>query len=669
MEIVMSKKLDISILYVEDEDTIRESVARSLSLTVKHVYTAENGEIALEQINKIPVDLIITDIRMPKLDGLSLIEKLRENDMDIPVIITSAFNELEYLNKAIDLNIDKFIHKPIRLNILMRVVDKLAKTIENRRLLREKLDELSRYRKAIEKTNFIMYISPQKELLGINEKFSQFIQEMELDPKEIRSIDNMFSQSDIQSLMDNVLEYKIYSSSVNLKLKDEKFSILLTAFASVTENDTIEEITLLFKDITSVLKDKEALIERLYTDSLTGLPNRQKLFADLLKNEESGIGIIIIDVDGFSKMNHLYGFRTGDSILKQAAEILSEYILKNNECQLYKSDADHFVIFVQNMCTSDCHLLQEMAADMIGLLENHSFTISDDAEIEVTFTIGASCHGGSDLYIEASLALEMAKKMHSEFKCFNNFQGIKLIAEKNLQMQNKIKKALKESKIINYYQPIMDADGVLVEYEALVRMEDPDEQGIILTPYQFLDIARESKNYALLTKQVLGTAFRDFANSDISFSVNLSFADIINPEIVLLLEELIGQHNGGTVTLELLENEGLIDISETVRFCKSMKALGAQIAIDDFGSGYSNFIYFFDIPIDILKIDGSLVKRVGDYRGYLALETIVSFARNIGVKTVAEFVENQEGFEKLKTLGIDMYQGYHFSEPKPFSKL
>ncbi|WP_345993716.1 EAL domain-containing protein [Sulfurimonas sp. HSL-1716] len=663
----MSKMLDISVLYVEDEETIRNSVTRSLALMVKDVHVAENGEEALLSIKDFPIDLIITDIRMPKLDGLSLIEKLRNDGLDVPVIITSAFNEIEYLNKAIDLNVDKFINKPIRLNTLMDAITKIAQNIENKKQLKERMEQLSRYRKVIEDTNFIIYVSPDKELIGINEEFTRFIKDLDIDPKSIKSIDDIFQKEDTKQLMQKVLDYQIFSSQITLNFEDKRFSVLLTAFASVFHGENIKEITFLFKDLTSVLKDKDELIQRLYTDDLTGLPNRQKLFSDLLESEHQ-YDMMIIDVDGFSKINHLYGFKSGDSILKQITKVLKSYWPDTRPHTLYRADMDHFVILSEKMDPVDIGASRELAQKIIKYLEEQTFTILNETEIDVNFTIGACCDSNDDLYAEASLALEMAKSMHSNFKCFNDFEDIKPLAEKNLQMQIKIKRALKEGKILNYYQPIVDAEGKLVKYEALVRMEDPDT-GKILTPYHFLDIARESKNYTLLTKQVINNAFSDFKTSKIPFSINLSFVDIVNPEIVLMLEQMIKQHQGPPLTIELLENEGFINISETIKFCKNMKSFGAKIAIDDFGSGYSNFIYFFDMPIDILKIDGALIKRVHDYRGYLALETIVGFARNLGIKIVAEFVEDKETFEKLQELKIEMYQGYYFSEPKAFDEL
>ena len=664
----MEKVLDISVLYVEDEAGVRNSVARSLSLLVKNVRTAENGFEALEQLHDCPVDLIISDIKMPKMDGLTFVEQLRQEGSEIPVIITSAFNEAEYLSKAIDLKVDKFINKPIRISDLMGILTKLAETIYDKRQLRIKQQELEHYRQAVEQTNFVMRITPEGALLGMNRELSDYFDELGGKDLSLTSIDALLDKNYVKELLEKVNELKIFSKMALLTIDGKSLTIWITAFPSLLEEDRIIEITLLLTNITEVVREKDEAIERLYIDDLTGLPNRQKLFYDLAEYKPNRM-IMIVDIDGFSNLNHLYGFDKGDDILKQMATLLADYRVDGEARSLYRSDMDHFVILSEKMEPFDPGKAKAVAEKIIRYVDGHAFVVGDVLNIEVGITIGASCMEETDLYAEASLALQFAKSSHKAFQCYTQLDRLKEHFESNLQMQGIVKNALNGNMVINYYQPIMDREGNIAKYEALVRIRNPENPEQILTPFHFLDIARQSKNYPLLTKRVIDNAFRDFSASSHGFSINLSFDDITNPEIGLYLQQRLKQHQGGEVTLELLESEGLKDIKQTIDFCQQMKGFGAKIAIDDFGSGYSNFVYFFDMPIDILKIDGSLVRRIHDYRGYIALETIVKFAGNIGVETVAEFVEDEAVFNKLKSLGVDMFQGYYFSPPKPFREL
>lgn len=154
-----------------------------------------------------------------------------------------------------------------------------------------------------------------------------------------------------------------------------------------------------------------------------------------------------------------------------------------------------------------------------------------------------------------------------------------------------------------------------------------------------------------------------------SVGINLSFEDITNPTIINYLEGILKKGHPYPIVLEFLESEGLQDIDKTIYFCNIMKSYGAIIAIDDFGAGYSNYDYFFNIPFDILKLDGSLVKRVEDYRGFLLLESIINLAKKLNIHVVAEFVESETIFEKLKTLNVDFFQGYYFDKARSLEEI
>ncbi|MDD2789145.1 MAG: EAL domain-containing protein [Sulfurimonas sp.] len=664
----MSKLADISVLYVEDEQVVRESVTRSLSLLIENISSAENGFDALEYVRNNPVDLIVTDIRMPKMDGLTFIEKLRQDGINIPVIVTSAFNDIEYFQKAIELKVDKFITKPIRIANLIEVMTHLVDSIILKRSLALRLQELEYYRKAIDTTSVVMRIDADGNLISMNKELGTFFQLQSDLPIDTIDTIAFFTPALLDTLLVQTKEFKVFNTTTMIRFDNQVFTVQLSAFASVLQKDRVSEITILLNDISPLIKEKDAMIEQLYIDELTGCYNRQKLFYDL-QTAEATMAIILFDIERFSNINYLYGYDSGDIVLKQIVKLLNEYWPDEYSRTLYRTDMDHFIILTPKASEHDRDRIENLTKQLIKHIEDYEFVIGDTLSINVGVTVGVSCAGESDLYIEASIALAVAKEQHRPFMCYTDLNGVKERFENNLTMQRKIKTALDTNKIVNYYQAIVDADGKLLKYEALIRMEDPEQNGHILTPYYFLDIARESKNYSLLTKRVITTAFSDFGDGSQGVSINLSFDDIANPEVTEYLESLMLSHPNARITLELLESEGLKDIDKTIEFCNQMKNYGAKIAIDDFGSGYSNFVYFFDMPIDILKIDGSLIKRVHETQGFIALETITTFAKNLGMEIVAEFVEDEAIFNKLKSLEINMFQGYYFAKPKPFSEL
>jgi EAL domain-containing protein (putative c-di-GMP-specific phosphodiesterase class I) len=191
------------------------------------------------------------------------------------------------------------------------------------------------------------------------------------------------------------------------------------------------------------------------------------------------------------------------------------------------------------------------------------------------------------------------------------------------------------------------------------------EDGKVYSPFLFLDIAKKVKFYPHLAKIIIKTAFKKAKESDSVININLSIQDIVNIDIVKMIEEELLQNSiAHLITFELLESENITDYEKVISFIGIVKKLGCKIAIDDFGSGYSNFGYLLRLKPDYIKIDGSLVKNIHtDENALLVTRTINDFAHNLGMKTVAEFVHCREVFEILQDMGVDEYQGFYFSEP------
>ncbi|MBC8238636.1 MAG: EAL domain-containing protein, partial [Helicobacteraceae bacterium] len=159
--------------------------------------------------------------------------------------------------------------------------------------------------------------------------------------------------------------------------------------------------------------------------------------------------------------------------------------------------------------------------------------------------------------------------------------------------------------------------------------------------------------------------FSTFENNNLEFSINLSIEDIMSSEMYnFIIQKLKDSDASNRVTFELLESEAIQDFKKVERFISEAKRHGAQIAIDDFGSGYSNFSYLTKMNADYIKIDGSLIKDIDvDKTSYIVVETIVEFAKKLGIKTIAEYVHSSIVMDKVKELGIDYSQGFYIDKP------
>ena len=195
-----------------------------------------------------------------------------------------------------------------------------------------------------------------------------------------------------------------------------------------------------------------------------------------------------------------------------------------------------------------------------------------------------------------------------------------------------------------------------------------DEQGRVVSPGQFLFIAKNSKYYPDITRTAMRQAMELFAHRVEEFSINLSALDIENKSMRLFLLDSLKEapETASRLTFEIVEQEGVKHIDVLKEFVREVKQYGVNIAIDDFGSGYSNFRTLLDIDVDFLKIDGSLIRNIHtDVSSRNVVETVKTFADKTGIGIIAEYVENEAIFRCLKKMGIQFAQGYYIGKPQP----
>ena len=184
-------------------------------------------------------------------------------------------------------------------------------------------------------------------------------------------------------------------------------------------------------------------------------------------------------------------------------------------------------------------------------------------------------------------------------------------------------------------------------------------------PFIFLDVAKDARLYSSLSKIMMKKSIKTFENIDASFSINLEVEDVLNSSTMDYLYKLIKKYKvENKIILEITESENINDFKEVSKIFARFKKLGVKTAIDDFGTGYSNFEYLMKLKPDYLKIDGSLIKNIDtDENAQMVISLIVNFSKKIGMKTIAEFVENESILKKINELDIDYSQGYYFSKP------
>ena len=421
---------------------------------------------------------------------------------------------------------------------------------------------------------------------------------------------------------------------------------------------TGEELNDLNLKLEEKIKEKtESLEKQYYTDELTGLENRNKLILDLSQGKYCKIAIV--DIKSFNDINDFYGNTVGDAVLRALSKLISLYSSQNN-LNSYRVSSDIFAV-------ADNMGLKEEFIEKIRLLQNvinNQCFFYEDGKIYITVTMGLALAEQS-LFEKAEMALHYTKKNKRLFQIYkeelNIYEGIK----ENIIWTKKIKDAIADNRIVPFFQPIVNNRlGTIEKCEALIRMID--KNGEIIVPYFFLDIAKKAGLYKELTIIMLEKTFEVLNNTDYEISINLLLQDIVSSEIrTLIIEKLKKAKDPKKVVFEIVESEGIENFKEVTDFIKDIKKYGSKIAIDDFGTGYSNFSYLMKLNVDYIKIDGSIIKNIHkDKSAELVTKTIVAFAKEFGIETIAEFVSEEEIYNKIIDLNIDYSQGYYFSEPK-----
>jgi len=401
-------------------------------------------------------------------------------------------------------------------------------------------------------------------------------------------------------------------------------------------------------------------LKDLYLDKLTSLPNRNRLKKDL--ESSPGTLMALVDIDKFSTINDLYGESNGNKTLYKFSLFLKEHFLKK-QFKLYRVEADKFAIILKNsdLDMTEFHRICKNFADDV----EKNAIIVDDNEIDINVTIGIAQEDGILVYEYAQRVVNYARKKLEQILIYDDSYDIQRSFEENIKWVKQVKNGLKENRFKAYFQPIIDTyTQQIYKYEALIRYIDDNNEPI--APLHFLEIARKAKLYPKIIKVMINEAIHLIKQKNKRVAVNISFDDISSSKTTAYVYDILEKNKDVTSMLEfeILESEEIQDFEAVICFIKNVKKFGCTVGVDDFGAGYSNFNMLTHLDIDFVKIDGSLILAIDQEKNQeIIVSTISNFSKEFGFKTVAEFVTNENIFNKIKELKIDYAQGYFFGKP------
>ena len=433
-------------------------------------------------------------------------------------------------------------------------------------------------------------------------------------------------------------------------------------------------------DITRQKQYEEQILHDAFHDSLTNLPNRAFLLERIAHSiqrakrmEKEQFAVLFLDLDRFKNINDSLGHSFGDRILNICGDRLRESVRAIDT--VARPGGDEFVVLIDSISTT-----QEVQVVVDRIIKSISKPIYlDNLELSVTASIGIVAFSNQyekpdEILRDADIAMYQAKRNNlTRYEFFNVAMREK--ANNRLELETELRHGLEFEEFELYYQPIMKVENnLLVSFEALIRWNQP-ARGVIL-PTDFIPIAEETGLIIPIGQWVIQEACRQISEwkktipSDylISVNINLSTRQFSDPKLCEKIAAYLQEYGieGKNLVLEITESAIIEDRETVIKTLNELRSLGIQVHIDDFGTGYSSLSYLHTLPIDALKIDRSFVNQIcvnGESTGVEIIQTIISLGRELGIKVVAEGVENIQELEKLAELDCGYIQGYLISKP------
>lgn len=677
------------ILIVEDEKIIALDLQRRLErFGYQVVGMASDGAEAIAAAKEREPDIVLMDIdlgSMSRMDGIDAAKVIRAAS-GVPVVFLTAYSDEKTLERAKAVEPLGYICKPFKERDLYSTIDiALYKNSIDRMLHKqERLFSaiLHSINDAIIATDVdlrVNFLNPAAEdIVGCTEALAK--------GKAVTDLITSATAPDGTEIFGIRPEGErpIFFNETLLKNGQGQAIIADGSITRIHEQEnSTEGYVVTIRDISELKRLSETISYQASHDSLTGLSNREEFsykLSELLKSlrtSESGLVLLVIDVDRFKAVNDACGALAGDELLRQVASHIQANISRKDISA--RIGGDEFAIILRDCRLEDginvAHRLQEAVQARKFVWQNGVFP--------VTLSIGAVPLGRESMDSHSVLAAaddacHLAKEeggnkisvFRAEDSKFQKRRG-------EMEWIAKINKAVDENRFVLYHQPIIPLDlksGLQDKAEILIRLVKED--GGIAPPGDFIPAAERYNLMPLIDRWVVLNSFmayrtlldRDAPVSRGLISINLSGPSILDEDLIEIIIRQVKEFaiDPSFICFEITETAAIQNLSSAIRFMKKLKDVGFTFALDDFGSGFSSFSYLKNLPVDYLKIDGSFVQSIDESQiSYAMVESINSIGHVMGIKTIAEFVKSAEIKRRLCEIGVDYAQGYEIAAPTP----
>ncbi len=680
------------LLTIDDEETVRSSIAAFFEDCGFNVLQACDGQQGIEMARSNRPDVIITDLRMPVMNGLEVIDAVKLIDENLPVIVLSGTGVLEDAVLALRRGAWDYLPKPVTNLAELEIV--VARCLERAHLVRENRDyhvnlerlvdkrtaELRKLTTAVEQSaNSVIMTDVNGIIEYVNPKFSRttgFTSEEALGqtPRILKS--GRQADSHYLEMWNTINSGNEWQGEFCNQTKAGKLYWQLCSIAPIRdEAGIITNFVGIMEDITERKRYEEQLYYQANFDVLTGLPNRyyfqkhldQQL--EIINRACQFLSLLVLDVDNLKSVNDTFGHEFGDELIKAIAHRLE--LVCGMGCFVSRFVGDEFAIVLPFSSEADQAVF---VGEKIRAAMNEPFLIRG-TDIVTTASIGVVVYPEDGECVESLLknaeaAMYQAKKIGKNMVSFYS-RELNSQLEQRFLLESKLRKALERDEFSLQYQPqINQANGTIVGAEALLRWT-PTGDGPV-SPGLFIPILEESGMILSVGEWVLrqaclqAVAWQNEGLPPLRVSVNISALQFIRCELDLDVRRILTETglDPANLCLELTESMLMIDSSGTMEMLTNLRQTGLTLSLDDFGTGYSSLAYLGRLPINELKIDMSFVQRMLVTRNDAAVvNTIIAMGQGLDMELVAEGVETEEQFSYLAARNCAIIQGYYFSRP------
>ena len=677
----------IRILLVEDNpadaDLVREMLSelRDERFDVQHL---DRLEPALVAAGADEFELVLLDLSLPDSHGLETFRRLRERLPAVPIIVLSGLKDQDLAIKAVRLGAQDYLLKDETTSALLGRALRYA--MERHRAEEALRESEARYALAVHGANDgiwdwdirkdAFYFSPRwKTMLGYTEEQIVNLAGEWFDRVHPADLERL--KADLQAHLAG--EGSHFANEHRILHRDGSYRWVLTRGVAIRDSEGQPcRMAGSQTDITDRKGYEGRLQHNAFHDTLTGLANRA-LFMDRLahalqcktRHPDLRCAVLFLDLDRFKLVNDSFGHPAGDALLVSLARRLESCV--RLEDSVARVGGDEFAVLLEDVAKVED---ATMVADRVLASLSQPFVISGQ-EVFASASIGiALSEGESDrpdeVVRDADTAMYRAKALgKSRYVIFD--EGMHRNAMALLRMETDLRRALDREEFLLYYQPIVRvADGTISGLEALLRWQHPTKG--LIHPAEFIEVAEDTGLIVPLGSWVLSEACRQLrlwqdqfpSHRDLTISVNLSGRQFAQRDLVAEVRNTLERSGlrGGNLGLEITESVIMQNAEHAVSMMFQLRELDVEVCLDDFGTGYSSLNYLVQFPTSVIKIDRSFVSDINSRRQNVEIvRAIVSLARNLGMKVVAEGVETTDQLSHLKRMHCDYAQGYLFSEP------